>query len=240
MRIRYKDFVNKAMPKDKIASNKVDIISYFLRPIAHICSMPLVKMGISATTVTKFSLLFPLLAFCFFAFMPNTTGFLCGWVSIFIWDVLDGIDGDIARYTNTCSAKGELWDATVGWIAIMMFYIGMGFSAFYSAGTERCLQNVPDFIFLVLGFITAIFNIFPRLVMHKKSSLVGKEAVRDLQDRSHFSLLKIIVFNLNSINGFAFYIFFIAYFMNLTGACMIFYFLLNAAICIFSMCNLLK
>ena len=240
MLISYKEFVSKAMPEEKCASAKQDLSYYVFKPISNLISIPLISLKVSATAVTKFSLVFPLLGLLFFIALPNSIGFWGGWISIFIWNILDGVDGNIARYTNTCSSQGGLWDATVGWIAMMVFFIGMGYTACYHPGSRIVIPQLSGQTYIALGYITAINVIFPRLVMHKKTVLSNEESVKAVKDRAHYSIPKLIVFNLNSINGVAAVLFAFAYCVDINGVCMVCYFLLNMIISVGSLYQLLK
>lgn len=234
----YKEFVEKALPEEKRIMAKQDL-AYYLRPISNVISIPLVNIGVSATAVTKFSLLFPILGLVLFIAPLGSVGFWGGWIAIFIWNVLDGVDGSIARYTGTSSVMGGLWDATVGWIAMIVFFIGMGFTAYYRPGIGFNAIHVPQNLFLILGCFTAICIVFPRLVMHKKNVMLGDGAASEVQDRTHYGLLKLVALNLNSINGVGAFLFALAYLLDICGICMICYFLLNALICLGSLYNLL-
>ena len=224
MFVTYKEFVKKAMPEEKRAWAKKDLSYYLFRPICNLLSIVCLKFKISATSITKFSLIFPLLGLIFFVCIPNAVGFWGGWIAIFIWNVLDGVDGDIARFTDTCSPMGELWDATVGWIAMIIFHIGMGVVAFYHSGNDLILSSISPSIYMALGIITAIFDMFPRQVMHKKSTIMGKETANVLKGRASYSWIKVIALNLNSINGLGAILFAVAYCLHLTGLCTICFF----------------
>ena len=240
MPVTYKEFVEKAMPEEKRTWARKDLSYYLFRPICNLLSLRCLRWNIAAMSITKFSLLFPLLALIFFACLPNAAGLWSGWVAIFIWNILDGVDGDIARFTDTCSPMGELWDATVGWIAMIVFFIGMGLTAFYHAGNDLILSSISPSIYLALGIITAILTMFPRQVMHKKSTIMGKESANAVKSRTNYGWPKVIVLNLNSINGLGALLFAAAYCLHLNGLCTICYFLLNSVICVGTLYKLLK
>ncbi|MCC8151280.1 MAG: CDP-alcohol phosphatidyltransferase family protein [Lachnospiraceae bacterium] len=239
--ITYKQLVEKTMPPEKKASaNKCIIGHYLLRPVSNVISIPLISRGVSATTVTKISGIFPIISLFMFLLFPNALGFWIGWGAILIWNILDGVDGNIARYTETCSKMGELWDAAVGWLAVIVFYIGMGAVAFFNVGFFPVPINISPSVFLVMGGISAIDWIFPRLIMQKKSVLLGEESVSDVKQRSNYSIPKLLFFNITSINGGAAVIFLLSFCLNLMGLCMIFYFILSMAVAIGSIYSLLK
>lgn len=173
--IKYKELINKTMPPDKKAKASRCIIGHYLiRLISNIISIPLIERKVIPVTVTILSGFFVLIAYVPFSFISGGVGFWIGWLSILIWNILDGVDGNIARYNNQCSGMGELWDAAVGWFATITFYVGMGYVAYYHPGglfNEICLPNT---VYLILGFVSSMCWIFPRLVMHKKKAIMGE------------------------------------------------------------------
>lgn len=99
-----KELRKKTLPKDKNDEVKKDFLAYYvIRPLGDCCTLPFIKLGISATTVTKISGIFVILAFIFFMINNVWLGFLF----LFIWDVLDAVDGNIARFTDTTSNLGR-------------------------------------------------------------------------------------------------------------------------------------
>ena len=154
--------------------------------------------------------------------------------------MLDGVDGNIARFNNQCSKNGELWDAFVGWVAMIAFYVGMGFTAFYQKSLLHFPIDVPDSFYIFFGDMAAMSCIFPRLVMQKKMNLSGKESVGLVQNRGNYGIAKLLVFNLTSINGLAAIVFLVSYLLGITKECTLFYFILNSIISLGSLWNLMK
>lgn len=240
--IAYKDLVVKTMPPEKKRTASRCVVGHYLvRPISNIISIPLIEMNINPTSVTIISLLPVLMAFGFFVTSRTTKGFVIGWFLIFLWNILDGVDGNIARYCEKSSIHGEIWDATVGWIAVIVFYEGMGFSA-YKFGIY--IQNTA--FYLCIGGLTAILSIFPRLIMHKKASIVGSESTKELKNLkpegaiSLKDIVKLILFNLISINGVAAIFFLVCLLTDTIELCMWGYFVLNLIVTLGSLYTLLK
>jgi len=236
--ITYKQLTAKTMPpeKQRLASRCI-VGHYLIRPISNVLSIPLIEKKVNPTTVTKLSLIFafiPIIAFI----LGGDYGFWIGWISILIWNILDGVDGNIARFNNQCSKEGELWDVFVGWVATVAFYIGMGFTAYYQE--HILLSWIPSFIYIFMGDIAALAWIFPRLMMQKKMTIFGKESVSSIQDRGNYGIGKLVVFNLTSINGLASVFFLITYLTGLVDLCMCFYFLLTMGIALGSLWSLMK
>lgn len=234
--ITYQQLVAKTMPPEKKKSASRCIIGHYcVRPLSNIISIPLIETHVDPTTITKVSAVFPIIAFVAFLFNSNL-GFYIGWFSIFIWNVLDGVDGNIARYNDQCSKYGELWDAMVGWLAVVSFYFGMGIQAYY----ENSIYFFSSTYMIVFGSISTIVWLFPRLVMQKKNVLMGAESVKEVKYRGNYGIGKLIVFNLTSINGFASVIFMVAFWLDLLDICTIGYLILNFIIFIASMYNLMR
>lgn len=229
----------KTLPKDKSAEVKKDLIAYYIiRPLGDILTLPCLKIKISATQVTKISLIFVVLMFILF--LGGTTQFyVAALMCLFIWDVLDAVDGNIARYTDTTSPLGGLWDATVGWLATFFFFMAMGIVAYREESLIR-LDFIPNYYYIILGVFAGFSFIFPRLVMHKKVGLFTKKDVAEVKERTNYGILKTIVFNITSVNGFAFIIFAISIFMKITNLCTILYFILDGLIGLGVLYKLLK
>lgn len=235
--IKYRQLIEKTMPENKKISASKDILGfYILRPIENVISIPLIEKGIAATSVTILSFYIAILAFIAFL-IPGKAGFWSGWILILIWNLCDGIDGNIARFTDTCSAKGELWDATAGWIATVSFYFGMGIEAYYLPGIEPI--HIPAYFYIIMGCMSGMFWIFPRAVMHKKAGIMGASSVESVKGRSGYSIAKTFLHNITSINGFGAVAFLLSFLFRLNALCMVCYFFLSATVCIGSLCSLL-
>ena len=239
--ISYKQLTAKTMPLEKKrTASKCIIGHYLLRPISNVVSIPLIEQGVNPTTITQISGIFPIIAFLLFFVLPNNLGFWMGWLSILMWNILDGVDGNIARYCEKTSSRGGVWDATVGWLAMVAFYSGMGLVAYYHYGNSKLDAYIPDFWYILMGDAAAMCWIFPRLVMHKTINTVSKEAAHSVQDRGDYGFGKLLFFNITSINGGAAVLFALCYILHLTSECMLFYFVISMAVACGSLYKLLK
>lgn len=239
--ITRKELRVKSMPPEKEAGAKKDVVSHYLvRPISDIMTLPCLSLHISATAVTKFSLLPILFALVVAVFADGTAWFCVVWSAIFLWNLLDGVDGNIARYTDTCSPYGGLWDAAVGYLAMFVNYFSMGIMSFKAESYARFLGGViPDYGYIIMGSLAGVALVLPRLVMQKKLTLFGTESANDLKQRENFGLLKMLVFNFVSINGLGAVLFLIAIATDLLNICTLCYFVLNSLLAVASMFILL-
>lgn len=239
--ISYSQLVAKTMPPEKKQTASRCIVGHYLvRPISNIMTIPLISLGTNPTTITQISGLFAIFAFIGFLLLPGDLGFWLGWLSIFVWNVLDGVDGNIARYCEKTSGRGGVWDATVGWLAMVAFYSGMGFVTYYSYGNSIVDNYFPSFSYIVMGDLAGMCWIFPRLVMHKAINTIGKESAKGIQDRQNFGLGKLVFFNVTSINGLAAVIFAICYLCGFMSICTCFYFIISMIVACGSLFKLLK
>ena len=238
--ISYKQLVDKTMPPEKRRNASRCVVGHYLiRPISNLISIPLIERKINPTLITKFSLLFAIIPIVSFLW-GGIWGFWIGWLSILVWNILDGVDGNIARYNDCCSSEGELWDVFVGWVTTIAFYVGMGFTAFYQEEKWTVLANIPDFLYIFMGDMAALACIFPRLMMQKKMTIFGKKAVASVQDRGHYGIGKLIIFNVTSINGLASVLFLLSYLLGIMEICMISYFALTIIIAFGSLWTLMR
>ena len=197
----YREARERILTEEKHAEDRQNIlVEKVIRPASIYLTLPLIGRGIMPTTVTKISLAASTLGFFLLAFGGSRTIRLLGWLALLTWTVLDHVDGNLARCTDRCSALGDLWDTMAGYAAMVYIYSGAGIAAFHDANV---LQLFPGHWYLILGGMTAVFSIFPRLVMHKKkSSAAADSAVAALSDKSSFGFARKAALNLLSPVGF--------------------------------------
>lgn len=237
--MKYKDIYNLAMPERKRKEEKWNLwVTLAVRPLSIVITMPFTKMQIRPTTITKWSILSNLIGFLLVSFFQNMIIRLVGWFFFFIWAVLDGVDGNLARTTKQCSPIGDLWDTTGGYAAMVLIYLSAGISAFYESSL---ISFCEPYWMLILGGTTAIMSIFPRLVMHKKKSLaIDSNSIKSLSDKENFDFFKILAMNLVSPSGAMQVLFLFAICFHLLNLFIAVYFLVNLVIMTFSLRGLLK
>ena len=235
----YKEIYDIAMPEKKRMEERWNLwVTIAVRPLSIWLTVPLTNSKIKPTTITKLSVLANLVGFFILAFSQNVISSLVGWMFFFLWAVLDGVDGNLARSTNQCSLLGDLWDTMGGYAAMVLIYFSAGILAFHDVNAVRfCDESV----ILILGGLTAVLSIFPRLIMHKKKSAnVDDAAVKSISDKQNFGLSKIAAMNLVSPSGFMQVIFLISILLHLLDIFVVFYFIVNMFIMIISLNRLLK
>ena len=236
--MRIKEVYNIAMPIEKRKEEKFNVwVSLFVRPFSILLTFFLLKTRIKPITITAISIIFSLLGFMFLAFGGSIVFALIGWSMFFLWAVLDGVDGNLARCQKACSKRGDLWDTTGGYAAMVLIYFSAGIASFYD---NNLCSLFDSHYLLILGGATALFSIFPRLVMHKKKSAqIDSESVKALSDKKAFSFSKIVAMNLISPSGFMQVIFLICIIFHLLNFFIVFYAFINFCIMCLSLYRLL-
>ncbi len=234
-----KDLAEKTMTEEKRAQAKNDIFAFYIgRPISYVLTVPFLKMGISPNTVSFLSLFPSIIGFFLIGFGNTMTLKIVGWCMFFLWNLLDGVDGNIARYKEQFSKNGALWDATSGYVAMVLSFYSMGIGCFYGDFTRLAISKE---ICIVLGGLSAILVIFPRLIMHKRISSMGEDKnAKEYKDKSSYGILKVIALNLISISGFVQVLMLLSIIFKFMDVFTVAYFVINLLICIVSVRKLLK
>lgn len=174
---------------------------WVLRPLSILFTIPLLKSKINPTDITIISVLFSMIGGILLCWPSE--GILLpiiGWCCFFLWAILDNVDGNLARATNKCSWKGELWDAIGGYTSMVLIYMGAGIRSFFD---DNYLPLGPDYLMLIVCAFSSLAALFPRLIMHKKMTIsLGNLKKTELNDKANFGLREIIVANFISVAGF--------------------------------------
>lgn len=218
----FKEVYNIVLPERKRKEEKFNFfVSLVVRPLSILLTLPFIKTRIKPTTITKISILFSCAGFGLLAFGQTLLLRLIGWGLLFLWAVFDGVDGNLARCTNQCSALGDLWDTMGGYLAMVFIFFASGITAYYD---ENLFDFFDPYILIILGGATAIFSIFPRLVMHKKKSSEGdSESIKKVSDKQHFGIKNIIAMNFISPSGFLLVILLLSIIFHVLNFFIVFY-----------------
>ena len=236
---KYREVYDEVLPEEKRASERGNIILYtIVRPLCIWATLPLLDTNVKPTTITKISVAASVAGFGFLAFGKSIALQLVGWLLFFTWVILDGVDGNLARYKKQTSIMGEIWDSFGGYAAMVLTYFGTGIAAFY---TDNAFTFCEPYWMLILGGATSVISIFPRLMMHKKRSTQGsEESTSNFTNKSSFGLVKTVAYNFISLSGLFQIIFIICIALRLLNIFILFYFVLNMSMMLISLHSLLK
>jgi phosphatidylglycerophosphate synthase len=86
----------------------------------------LIPTPVTPNQISLTSILAAAAAAASFVWLPRVPGALVGLGCLFVWHVLDGADGDLARRTGRASASGELIDGVCDHASQALIYIALG------------------------------------------------------------------------------------------------------------------
>ncbi len=236
----YNELNNLVMPPAKRQAEKTNFwVALIVRPLSVLFTLPFVNSKVSPTTITKISEVIVIAGAFFLMLWPTSMIIkLVGWFLFFIWAVLDGVDGNLARATNQCSSLGELWDAIGGYSAMVLLYFSAGVVAFYDT---NLFTFWDPYVFLIIGGATSLFSIFPRLVLHKKEVIYhGDKTAKELRDKKNFSLSKVVAMNFLSVSGFLQVLYLLCILTHTVNCFILFYCLVNLLMMIISIYKMVK
>ena len=235
----YKEIYDIAVPERKRKEERWNLFAGHIgRPLSVLMTVPLTKTQVKPTTVTGWSLIALLIGSVLVSISYSMTMTLVGWCFFFLWNLLDGVDGNLARSTKQCSNLGDLWDTTGGYAAMVLTYFSAGIAAYF----DNSLYDFCDkYMLLIMGGASAIMSIFPRLVMQKKKTYgVNSDAVNKLTDKTHFGIKQIISMNFISPSGFLQVIFLLCILFHMLNFFISVYTIINLLIMVVALRGLLK
>ncbi|HGK2385856.1 WciO [Streptococcus pneumoniae] len=228
-----KDIERKTMSPAKKAMAKNDYFAFYVgRPLSYLLTVPFVKTNITPNQISYLSIIPLIVGFIIMIFTTDFVVLLLAWFLFFLWNLLDGVDGNLARYREQYSKDGSVVDAMAGYVAMVLTYFGAGIVAAH--------LNDSD-IYIILGALSGISLIFPRLVMHKYINTVAQdESVSSIKDKSDFNTIKILALNMTSITGIPQVLLLLTILTNQWILFTLVYFTINFLLMIFSLYSLFK
>lgn len=222
---------DKSMTLEKKRNAKNDIFAFYVgRPISYYFTIPFLCLGVRPNTVSFLSL-FPALVgalLCFMQSIPYHA--VIGCFLFFLWNIMDGVDGNIARYTGNTSKTGALWDAASGYVAMVCMYVSAGIVGF---------QETGNYLYITMGDASAVSALLARLLMHKRINLCGS-AETDLNQKEHYGILRIVAMNIVSYAGLLQVFLFLAAVFHTMWLFTVLYCVINAIILVLTMYTLLR
>lgn len=230
------------MTPEKRGSAKNDYFAYYIgRPLSYFLTIPFLYTRITPNQVSVLSIFPIIFGFLFFCFSDCKFGLLIGGGFFFLWNLLDGVDGNIARYKKQYTRLGSVYDAMSGYFAMYFTFFSVGIASSNNIGLLDYFNIVPKDLYTVIGALSGLFIIFPRLVMHKTISSLGTSCdVNFVKDKSNYGLIRLFLLNLISISGFVQVLMLVAIIFDAMDVFSLFYFFLNFVVMLFSICNIMK
>lgn len=240
--ITLKEIEQNTMSPEKRKSAKNDYFAFYIgRPLSYALTIPFLYTGISPNAVSLISILPIVIGFVIMGVATDKAMMIVGWLFFFLWNLLDGVDGNIARYKKWFSPMGSVYDAMSGYIAMILSFFAWGLAASHNGGVLDWFICVPAELYIVIGALSGFFVILPRFIMHKAITITGDESkVTGVKDKSEYGFVKLVALNLTSISGFVQVLMLIAILLNLLDLFTIGYFVLNFLVMIVSLRSIFK
>lgn len=240
--ITVKEIAEKTMSESKKASAKNDIFAFYVgRPLSYVLTIPFLYTNIKPNTITLLSIIPTAVGFTLSCFVDTKLGMIFCWLMYFLWNLLDGVDGNVARYKKQFSQLGSVYDAMSGYLAAALTFFSTAIMAAHSDGILQSNDILNTDALIIIGGLSALFNMFPRLVMHKAITEMGsKEDVAEVSDKKNYSIVKIIALNLKSAAGGAQVLMLVAICLGITDIYSVCYFLFNILVMLTSLKTILK
>ncbi|HEV1896339.1 TPA: CDP-alcohol phosphatidyltransferase family protein [Streptococcus pneumoniae] len=221
------------MSPAKKAMAKNDYFAFYVgRPLSYLLTVPFVKTNITPNQISYLSIIPLIVGFIIMIFTTDFVVLLLAWFLFFLWNLLDGVDGNLARYREQYSKDGSVVDAMAGYVAMVLTYFGAGIVAAHLTDSD---------IYIILGALSGISLIFPRLVMHKYINTVAQdESVSSIKDKSDFNTIKMLALNMTSITGIPQVLLLLTILTNQWVLFTLVYFTINFLLMIFSLYSLFK
>ena len=204
--------------------------------VFRIAYIPFLYTNISPNAVSLISIIPIIIGFVLMCIGTTKTMLIAGWLMFFLWNLLDGVDGNIARYKKQFSKMGSVYDAMSGYIAMVLSFFGWGVAAAHNPGLFQSIVQLPMDFYIILGALSGIFVIFPRFIMHKAITTLGDQgSMKTVKDKSEYGFVKLIALNLTSIAGFVQVLMLIAVLFYIMDLFTIGYFVLNFMVMVVSL-----
>lgn len=232
-----KDVEEKTMSPEKKMTAKNDYFAFYVgRPLTYVFTIPFLYTNITPNTVTYISFIPSIVGFILLTVGKGIITLCIGWFLFFLWSMLDGVDGNIARYKKQYSKMGDTLDAAAGYFATALIFFGAGIAA--SHNLSGCLIKSLAFpleIYTILGGLSAICTIMPRLIMHKAMTSTSSKDAGGMKDRSNYNIVKIFALNITSTPGLVQILLLVGILTRTLDLYTVIYFAINLAVMIISL-----
>lgn len=237
-----KEIEKKTMGPEKRKEAKKDIFAFYVgRPITYVLTVPFLYTNISPNTVSYISFIPIVLGFILLAEGKSKLTLFWGWFCFFLWSMLDGVDGNIARYKKQYSKIGDTLDAATGYFAMALIFFGAGIAAAHDiSGVGEIFVDMSNEQYIILGGLSGMCMIMPRLIMHKAMTSTGSQDAGGMKDRTNYGMVKIIALNITSIPGLVQILLLVGIFTHTLNLYTIVYFMINMFVMIVSLRLVLK
>ncbi len=237
-----KEIEKVTMTPEKRAMAQKDYFAFYIgRPISYLMTIPFLYTKITPNQVSIFSIIPAISGFVIMYVASSYLGYSLGWLGFFLWFLLDGVDGNIARYRKQFTKMGSVYDAMAGYIAMILAPFSWGIAASHHPGWLQNEIGLPADLYIVMGALSGIFVVFPRLMLHKALTTIGgDEKLTEVKDKEYYSFTKTLALNIISISSFMQVFMLIVIYLDAFDLFTVAYFLINGAVMMASLLSMFK
>ncbi|WP_077329062.1 CDP-alcohol phosphatidyltransferase family protein [Virgibacillus siamensis] len=224
--------IRDSLPSKKNKIDKMDIWVYFIiRPLSYYVTWLFLKLRINPNMATVISIFVgvigSILLISDYQYLRIAAAFI-----INFWIVLDCVDGNLARFLNKTSKFGEFLDGFSGYVFSTIMYVSIGMSVYFSENVVTIFYEMK-WIYILLGCLTSIAIIFPRLIAHKAHTMFDNFKSKTTNKES-YSLFYLIGLNVAGVAGFINPLLFVAILTQTLNVFLILYFIIHSLIALYS------
>ncbi len=230
-----KDIEMKTMTEAKRNEAKHSLFAFYVgRPISYALTIPFLYTNITPNAVSIVSIIFSISGFLLVSFGQTLAVRLLGWFFFLMWNLFDGVDGNIARYKNMMSKSGDMLDTLGGYLSMVLILFSMGLAAFN--------ENIHLPYIIAIAGLSALSTLIPRTLMHRQLAHEkgSADSASALKDKETYSLPRVIVLNICDPAGFQIVIMLIALLIRQSALFTIGYMLVNLIVMVYSIRQLMK
>lgn len=226
----YKELKKTMTPEKKEFAKKDWFAFYVGRPLSYLLTIPFLVCNFKPNTISVISTVEVVFASVVLAMGHSRIVGYAGVLLFFIWNLLDGVDGNIARMKKNGTPIGSTFDAMSGYAAMFLIFFSAGIYTYNINGNA---------IFIIIGAVSGMSMLFPRLIMHKAAESRSAGAKADLGNRKNFTFVQTLALNLTSVAGLMQPLLLLAVIFNLSAYYTVFYCVLNVAVMLVSLKRIL-
>ncbi|MDE6401102.1 MAG: hypothetical protein K2L54_00645, partial [Clostridiales bacterium] len=116
------------------------------------------------------------------------------------WNILDGVDGNIARYKKQYSKLGTAFAAMGGYVCVVCMLFSSGIAAYNMSCVLDSYLPWDRIALIICGGFAALFNIFPRLMLYFiKATVKDEKAVEQagkVANKRNYGFIRILILNI--------------------------------------------
>lgn len=212
--------IKTSLSKEKKEQENNKLLNKLIfRPLSYYFTFLLLKLGLSANQTTLLSFIFGVIAIILLS-IPYSIAQYTGMAGLFMWQLLEFCDGNIARFKKTNSLKGAIIDDLNAQLIKLLIPISLGFYSYYNFSDSIFRSYWYPFIGCLIAFIDVLIQnqnqIFSFVLKRKALSkgnyskksktrfivVIGKRIILGFIKMSDLGLLILFIFIIMNLQNY--------------------------------------